>query len=58
VAILWLNAEEILLAMGQPPAIVKLTASFLKWRLPGMPFLCISESLGYFLKAQRIVVYG
>jgi Na+-driven multidrug efflux pump len=58
VAALWLNAEPLLLAMGQPPPIVQLTCTFLKWRLPGMPFLCVSESVGSFLKAQRIMVRG
>ena len=54
VAFLWLSCKPILLALGQPPRIVELTHEFLMWRLPALPFLCVSEDISYFLKAQRV----
>jgi multidrug resistance protein, MATE family len=56
VTVLWLNTEKMLIALGQPPEIVKLTAEFLHWRLPAIPFICIAEDISYFLKAQRVMV--
>lgn len=50
VTLAWLNAERLLLAMRQPPAIAALTQEFLLWRLPSLPFFALSYDISNFLK--------
>lgn len=55
VAALWLSAEQVLVAAGQPRAIAKLAGEFLRWRLIGLPCYAIWEDLVCFLRAQQVV---
>jgi hypothetical protein len=54
----WFWAEPILLAVGQPHAITKLAGQFLRWQLPAVPAMCITELLSNFLKAQKVMLPG
>jgi multidrug resistance protein, MATE family len=56
IALVWWKCEYFLVLMNQPPKISKLCAQFLMWRLPGLPFTCISEDLTAFIKSQRVFV--
>jgi hypothetical protein len=58
VGVIWFWAESILLTAGQPPAIAKLAGEFLRWQLPAVPAMCITELLSNFLKAQEVMVPG
>ena len=53
-AILWFNAEDILLAVGQPPAESKLAAVFLRYNLLGVPALALWESSRRFMWSQEV----
>ena len=39
IAAVWFYTEEILLALGQPPRVSHFAGEFVKWQLPGLPFL-------------------
>lgn len=56
IAFVWWKCEVILILFNQPPQIATLCGKFLRWRLPALPFFCISEDLKSFIKSQRIVV--
>lgn len=56
VFMMWSNAEAILIACHQPPEVAALATEFLRWRLPALPFMALSENLNYFLKAQKVVL--
>jgi MATE family multidrug resistance protein len=56
VVMMWSFSEKILNLLNQPETISALTSEFLFWRLPALPFIAVAEDLGYFLKAQRVMV--
>ena len=51
---LWSYAEDILLALGQPPRASELAASYLQVLLPALPIQAVFESSRRFLYAQSI----
>lgn len=51
-AILWINAEPILLGLGQDPFIARGTQSFLRLMILGMPAYIAFESLKKYLQCQ------
>jgi len=55
IAIVWWKTEAILLCLGQPATVASLTGEFMRWRLPGLPFLALREDMNSFLIAQRIM---
>jgi Na+-driven multidrug efflux pump len=50
IALLWLNAEPVLLAMGQPASISALAGEFLRWRVPALPFYALMRNLEWFMQ--------
>ena len=55
IAVLWLNAEKVLLLCKQPPEVARLTGLFIWWRLPSLPFFALRLDLSTFLASQRIM---
>lgn len=39
VLLAWWNTEQILLLLGQPADLARSTAVYLRWRMPGLPFM-------------------
>lgn len=56
VAAIWLGAEPILVALKQPPEISALTARFLRWRVPALPFYALQRDIEWFLQCTRYVI--
>lgn len=54
VSAVWLNAELVLLALGQPREVAAIAASFLKSMLPALPVQTVFETAKRFLYAQGI----
>ncbi|GIM16031.1 hypothetical protein Vretimale_18710 [Volvox reticuliferus] len=52
VIMLWLNAEALLTALGQPPGLVAAAASYLKSLMPSLVAYSLSESLQVYLVVQ------
>ena len=44
-ASVWLSSEQLLVALDQPQYIAALTAQFMWWCLPALPFLVLRETL-------------
>ncbi|VDC05078.1 unnamed protein product [Peniophora sp. CBMAI 1063] len=55
IAILWINAEPILLALGQEPLIARGTQRFLRVMIVGVPAYIAFESLKKYLQCQGII---
>lgn len=56
VGVVWYKTEAILLAAKQPAHVAALTADFVFWRLPALPFLVVKEDLKVFCQAQNVMV--
>ena len=39
ISICWFWTEEILLSLGQPPRVSQFAGDFVRWQLPGLPFM-------------------
>lgn len=53
VALVWWYAESVLIALGQPAAISALTAQFLKWRIPALPFYATQRDIEWMLQCTK-----
>ena len=53
---LWLGAGRLLLLAGMPRDVVRLTQTFVLWRLPALPCLILRNDLTNFLLAQRVTL--
>ena len=53
VAVLWLNAEPVFLALGQPPRVSALAGRYLRIATIGLPARIVFELSRKFLSAQR-----
>ena len=54
VVVIWLNAEHLLVACGQPREISAMAALFLKWRIWGLPFNCLQINLDAILQCSQV----
>ena len=52
---LWLGCEPLLSHLGQPARVAALTARFVAWRLPALPFVVAHTTLTAFCQAQLVV---
>ncbi len=55
VVVMWVNAESILIACGQPSKIAALSHVFIQWRLPALIPMVVVEDLKNYLNAQQIM---
>lgn len=55
ISFIWLNTEQILLMLRQPPQISSLAGQFVRWRLIALPALALKENLYNYLNAQCVV---
>jgi len=53
IVLLWLNTEHVLLTFRQPAHVAQLTAKFVLWRIPALPFVAIKEDFRTYLLAQN-----
>merc|ERR1740129_2486471 len=56
-ALLWIKAEDILVAAGQPDYVAARTAEFVRWRLAALPCTAIIRDWQSYLLAQRIMMF-
>eukprot|EP00929_Paragymnodinium_shiwhaense_P036654 TRINITY_DN19610_c0_g1_i1.p1 TRINITY_DN19610_c0_g1~~TRINITY_DN19610_c0_g1_i1.p1 ORF type:complete len:525 (-),score=118.52 TRINITY_DN19610_c0_g1_i1:355-1929(-) len=54
IALVWASTEDILLMFHQPAKIAALSAQFLRWRIPALPFWAFKEDVNDYLIAQGI----
>ncbi|KAI8899250.1 mate-domain-containing protein [Globomyces pollinis-pini] len=55
IAVLWYNAEVVLLLLGQDPQISALAGDFTRWMIPGLYPVFINECLRRYLQCQGIM---
>jgi MATE family multidrug resistance protein len=55
IACIWFWTEELLLALGQPPRVSAFAGQFVRWQLPGLPFMPVWMGLMTFLRSQGLV---
>ena len=53
-AVMFLNATEILIALGQPEEVSRLAGTFVRYMFPGIPFIYGYELVRKVLQAQNI----
>ncbi|KAI8899252.1 mate-domain-containing protein [Globomyces pollinis-pini] len=55
ISILWYNAEDVLILLGQEPEISKLAGTFTRWMIPGLFAIFTNECLRRYLQCQGIM---
>ena len=58
ISLLWLNAESMLLLLGQSPKIAQLAGTYCKWSIPGLYPMFVNECLRRYLQSQGIMKPG
>jgi Na+-driven multidrug efflux pump len=51
ISLCWFWTEEILLALGQPPRVSQFAGDFVRWQLPGLPFMPVPTPLNIMQRA-------
>jgi len=57
VGAIWLNTENILVALRQPAAVARLAGEFVCWRIPALPFFALKEDVTNYLMAQQVMIF-